>query len=257
MQLTREELEAMGLSQEEIEAILGATKEDTGSGLPFKQIKVNYDTEVADKGVFGYNLIKDEDGFPVEFEETFGNLKFTPLKSYFQYTKWDAKQNKPTVKSFMFSSLREAKTVKDMLTGRLIEDIKRELPEDDKVIFTRVILVKLEDINKYAVWFVSKSYQYELGGILQKEKGEGNLTTTFTIKNKKARNGGVTYFLPELVDTEERDYKETLSEDAKAIKEFNKWVEGVNSFTTSTDKKETSTADIPEIDIEEDEIPFD
>jgi len=248
--LTREQLQAMGLNEEEINAILGVTNNSNGGGLPFNILKINYDDDAGKRGIFGYNPQKDENGYLTGYEHTFEELRFTPLKSWYQYANFDSTTGSVTVKSELFESLRDAKSMTDVKTGELIVSLQET---DNSIKLNRVMLVKLEDLeNTYAIWYIKGKYYYELNQILQKEPNEGHLNKTFTIKNKKEKNGSITYFIPTLVKVEDRDFTSSIKEDAEAIKKFNEWAEN-----DIQDNKKVDTSEIPEIDIDDEDIPFD
>ena len=241
--LTKEQLQAMGLSEAEIEAILGVTNQEGGSGLPFKTIRVNYDDDLGKKGSFGYAVKKDENGYAIEYEKTFDTLKVTFLKSFYQYTKYDENTNQTTVSSNIFDNLRDAKKAVDTKSGKLISELKEF---DDGIKFQRIALVKLEDTGDYAVWYIKGGYLFKLGEELQKHKNDGHLNKTFTITNGKHKKGSVTYFSPDTIEVSDRNMLETLKEDSEAITKINEWASEHTQNTSSTSASNTIEVDVDE-----------
>jgi len=244
---TREQLQTMGLSEEQINAILGVTNQESGEGLPFPILKVNYDADLGKLGAFGYNPQKNEDGFIESYEKTFDVIKATFLKSVYQYSAFDANTNQVSVVSNIFESLKDAKNAIDTKSGLPISELKET---NDNIKLQRISLVKLEDTGDVAVWFLKGKYLFELNEELRKHKNEGHLTKTFTIRNKKQKKGSVTYFIPE-ISVEDRNMLETIKEDSEYITKFNNWA---LKEVEVQPKKRVNEA--PEIDVDEDDIIF-
>ena len=253
--LNVEQLKAMGLTEEQIQGILGVKNDTSNSGsLPFPLVKVNYDSDLGKIGSICFNPKKDDDGVVVECEKVFDNpFKVRFLKSAYQYSKYDATLNKTTIVSNIFSNLQDAKKAYDLKSGVAISELKEN---DDTVKFNRISLVELYDDegNSYTgIWYIKGAYLFELNDILNKFDNNAHLSQILEIQNKKRKKGTVTYFTPELVGNEEVDFLKTIKDDSEKIVKFDKWIEDVNSGGTqqqSTSQSSSSTDDIDEEDYE-------
>ena len=259
--VTREELQALGLSEEEIKAMLGAAEANEGTGgLPFPLVKINYDAEAAKLGEMGYNPIKDDEGFLTGYERVFTNpYQIRILDSYYQYSAFDATTNKPSVTSNLFR-LKDAKKAYDLKTGKLISDLKKT---NDQIKFSRVALVEIrqddDDTSVFGIFYMKGKWLYDLGQAVKKDKiPEGQ--KILTLNNKKQKNGAVTFFTVEVIDEKIVDrttFLQGIKEDANKMKQFQDWTKEVNSSSDEPAKtSQSSDSDNPFADDDDDDIVF-
>ena len=250
--LSKEQLKALGLNDDQINAILGVVNQDNGSGgLPFPLIKINYDSDYGKVGSFAIQPKKDEEGQTIGFEKVFSNpVKVRFLKSMYQYSKFDATQNKPTVTSNIFA-LKDAKKAYDLKTGAAIKQLK-EMDEDIK--FQRVTLMEIIDGDeKYVgIAYLKGAYLYELNEQLRKYDNEGHLNKVFTIKHNKKKKGSVVYYVPSVEEVEDYDFIKTIKEDSANIAKFDKWVEEVNNGGETETQPQNPPKQAPQTDDDED-----
>jgi len=250
--LTKDQLKAMGLTDEQIEAILGVS-EGTGGGtqLPLALVKINYDSDFGKVGALAVNPQKEERevvGYEKVYESPF---KIRVLKSYYQYSKYDPNTNQTTVSSNIFTSLKDAKKAIDMKSNLLVKDLRES---DDKIKMNRILVLEI-DGDTIGVMFVKGAYLYELNQILAKFPNDGHLAVELELTHKKQKNGTVTYFTPELKDSSDHDFIKTIKEDSGAISAMDKWVKEYNSsLEGASSKPESQTSD--DIDVDEDELEF-
>jgi len=257
-QITREELVQMGLSEEEIAAVLGAEEDKGSNGLPFPIIKVNYDPDLGKIGAMGFNPIKGDEGYVEKFEAIYENEYSIRILdgNYYQYSKFDTTTNKPSVTSNIFK-LKDAKKAYDLKTGALIKDLKAN---DDQIKWQRIALVEIANADgsdkHIGIFYIKGAFNYELGDILKKETVKvslGNLV--LVLKNKKKKNGAVTFFVPELVETKIIDKMtilKNIKEIAPHLKAFSDWVKGVNSSANDNVETNSSSTDSTNTDDDED-----
>jgi len=232
-ELTREQLEALGLTEEQIEAIMNTLYANNAVTPPFPIAKVNYDAELASLGVWVINPIKDDEGNVISYEKVLPNpVRMRFLKSFFQYSKFDAELNKSVVISNIFE-MSQIKSAYDLKTGVAISQLKAE---DDGIKLQRISLIEFIDDNDekyYAIAYIKGAYLFGLNSILQKYQAEGHLSRIFTIHNKKEKKGAVTYFVPECKNVENYDILTSVKEDAEKISQFVKWAKQYNEFYMS------------------------
>ena len=251
--LTREQLQAMGLNDQQIDAILGATSaNEKAGGLPFPLLKVNFDPDFGKLGAWGYNTIK-EDRQTTGYEFVTDKIKVRFLKSMYQYSKFDTTENRPTVTSNVFA-LKNAKKAYDLKTGIPINELK---VTDDGIKFQRILLgvVDINGEQKPFIMYAKGSFLFELNDILKKFPNDGHMTHQFTLGTEKRKKGTVVWFVPPLIDVKELSQQEfiaNLKSDANLITEFDKWVEQINSSADNVDETPDKKIDNP-VDTEEDE----
>lgn len=256
--LTKEQLEAMGLTEEQIKGILNAASaNESAGGLPFPQLKINYDMELGKAGAYAYNPIK-EDKETVGYEFAGSPVKVRFLKSMYQYSKFDATQNKPVITSNVFE-LKNAKKAYDLKTGKSISALKAL---DDQIKFQRILLgvIEIDGEEKPFIFYTKGSFLYELSNILKDYDNDGHLTHYFTLSSEKRKKGTVIWFVPVLENAEQlsqQDFVKNLKSDADYILKFDKWVEQINSSGEIQDeepnKQVTTTQEVEE---DEDNIAF-
>ena len=252
MEVTREQLKAMGLTDEQIDAYLGSANRDSGSnGLPFPVVKVNYDPEFGKLYNLVYNPQKDDSGELTGFEKEFDlPFKVVFLDSAFQYSKYDATQGKVTIQSNIFKSLSEAKNAYDIKTGVAIKELK---DNEDGIKLQRISLVKIidNDGNEYpAVWFIKGAYLYELNQIISQYSNEAHLTTILTLNHKRQKRGSVKYVVPELVGDEKYNSLENIKKDAELIAKFNEWIKSQSGEEQTANENQSNNENDVEENIE-------
>ena len=248
--LNREQLEAMGLTPEQIDAILGATQDDGGSSsLPFPKAVVNLDPS---EGVYGglcINPEKNDDGLTVCEKCTDLTYEMRLLTTYFQYLEWDSNSNKYKVISDIKKGLAKKSDFKDINTGLPVT----EVGGDDLTFYT----IALVEINGEPVVRQMRGKYAYLFNEEMKKQGGGKLSKVFKVKHKKNVNGSVIYFTPEFEDVKDFDYLKTIKDDADKIAEMDKWVDSQNARGGSTQTQQSvSEQSVPEVDVDEESIPF-
>jgi len=259
--LTREELQQLGLSEEEIEAVLGTQDNGGGAGLPFPLVKVNYDLDLGKLGTMVYNPQKNEDGIYESAEKVYeGNYRLRLLASYYQYVKFDANQGKAVITSNIFK-LADAKKAFDLKTGKLIKDLKKN---DDQIKWQRIALVEIAEEDgsdkHLAVFYIKGAFNYDLGDIIKKElKGGLENYIVLTLNNKKQKKGSVTYYTPELVKSDllsKKDILNDIKEVAGELKQFNDWVKNVNASAEVDTINTTTNPTVTNAGDDDDEIDW-
>lgn len=256
--LTREQLQAMGLNDQQIDAILGATSaNEKAGGLPFPLLKVNFDPDLGKVGAYGYSPIK-KDKQTIKYEFIVDEIKVRFLKSMYQYSKFDTTENRPTVTSNVFA-LKNAKKAYDLKTGTSINELKAV---DDGIKFQRILLGVL-DINgeqKPFIMYAKGSFLFGLNDILRKFPNDGHMTHQFTLGTEKRKKGTVVWFMPKLIDAKELNQQEFISNlksDANLITEFDKWAEQINSSADTAEEAPNKKIDNSvTTEEDEDEINF-
>jgi len=257
MNLTREELEAMGLSEEEIQAVLGSVEEGGGS-LPFPLLKINYDADIGKRGQWGFNPEKNDDKETVGYEYMADEIKVRFLKAVYQYSFYDSSANKTTIASNIFTSLGGCKSAKDLKSGKSIESLQNEIGE--KIPLNKIFLGVIEIGGEWKpfIYYANKSSLWGMNEALDSLPNKGVLQVIVNLSLKKNKKGNVTWFVPVLENYEEvakTDFIKNIKIDTPKIKEFNNWVDGINGGA-SPSKKEASTTDTTDdVDVDE-ELPF-
>ncbi len=248
----------MGLTDEQINAILGATESASmGSGLPFPLLKINYDSDLGKIGAYAYNPQKDDNNVVEKYDFVGVPVKVKLLKSIFQYSKFDTEQNKATITSNIFN-LKDAKKSYDLKTGELISKLKLS---DKDIKFQRIILgiIYIDNEEKPFIMYTKGAFLYDLNDILRKYPNEGHLTHIFELDVKKNKRGSVTYFTPVLKNVEELSqdkFIKNLKNDAGVISEFDKWVDNINNSASGNETAKKITKKVGDIEEDEDNISF-
>ena len=255
--LTREQLQAMGLSEEQIAAILNTVEENKGGqGVPFPLLKINYDMDFGKVGAYGYNPQKDENGNLSGYEFVSDKVTIRPIKSVYQYSKFDVEQNKPTVTSNIFP-LREAKKAYDLKSGTPISVLKAS---DNDITFQRILLgvIDIDGEEKPFIMYAKGSFLYELSNILNQYKNDGHMTHKFTLGTEKRKKGTVVWFVPTLEDVNELaqdEFIKNIKTDAELIRQFDEWIASVNAGGNDTPST-VSTKATSDVEVDESEINF-
>ena len=254
--LTREQLQAMGLDEAQIDAILGAAAANSKvGGLPFPLLKVNFDMDFGKVGAWGFNPIKEE-GTTTGYECVVEVAKVRFLKSLYQYSKFDSVENRATITSNVFA-LKDAKKAYDLKTGTPINTLKAT---DDGIKFQRILLGVLECEDKEVpfIMYAKGSFLFELNDILKKFPNDGHMTHRLELGTEKRKKGTVVWFVPTLVGDEQLEQTEFISnikKDADYIKAFDEWAKQINSG--AEDDNTTAPTPVPNDNEEDDdEIAF-
>jgi hypothetical protein len=244
--LSREELLALGLSEEEVNALLEAEDNGSGSGLPFSLIKLNYDAELGKAGAIGINPIKGDEGYVEKYEYVLdGEITFRVLNSYNQYSAFDTVTNKPSVVSNMFK-LKDSKKAYDVKTGQLISELKKT---NDQIKFSEVALCEFnlpDGGSAIGIFYMKGAWLYQLNDQLKKLNKDRTNRLWITFKNKKQKKGAVSFYTPEIIDVQEEsmaDFYKEIKEVAANIKKFDDWAKSITSDNTPEKQTEnTNTA---------------
>jgi len=254
--LTREQLQAMGLDEKQIAAILNTVEENKGGqGVPFPLLKINFDPDFGKVGAYAYNPQKDDEGNISGYEYISDEVTIRPIKSMYQYSKFDVEQNKPTVISNIFP-LREAKKAYDLKTGTPIAVLKGT---DNDIKFQRILLgtIEIDGEEKPFIMYAKGSFLYELNNILNQYKNDGHMTHRFTLGTKKNKKGTVIWYTPTLIDVKElsqEEFVKNIKTDAELIRAFDEWVASVN--TGDDDTPATASKATTDVEVDESEITF-
>jgi hypothetical protein len=244
MSLTYNELIAMGLSEDEAKAIATNTEnQGGGGGLPFPQLKINYDTEVGKAGQFVFDVKKDKDGNIESVGGVYDSIEFIPVAFRCQHSKYDQASNKSVVSSNILPT-RESKSCVDLKSGILISKLKET---DDKIKYSKIMVGILKDGKE------NKPFLMYLSGSALAAFNDG-MPEDAVVKNKvkvggttKGKKGSVTYYTPsdfEVVPLSDKDVMANIKQVAEVSKKFNDWVAQVNGAGTAPKSSGTKSAPV-------------
>ena len=276
--MTVEELQAMGFSKEDAEALVKAQGGGGGAGLPFPTLKINYDTKdvLSDFGVkkgefiAGWKIDSSTLSVKEEGEVLKQPLEFFVVASAYQKSHFDTASKSTTHATDIYFDPFSTKTQIDRKTGKTVEQVEKEMGSKLKFNNILLLMVKVGKEWKPYIHYMHGTNYYKWGEQLA-EKGidRNNMTLKylFKVKSKKIPTDYNPAWIMEIVDVKERsmaDIGGTASETAAAIQKFNKWVASVNNGGTgAVSEEETDRADHSDksdspFDINEDEeIDFD
>ena len=255
--MTREELQALGLSEEEIAEILAANGESTGgTGLPLPLMKVSYDNDTA-KGNFIYNPQKDEEGFVTDFEDFGKEIEIIPFALRAQYSKFDANINNTTVLSNIFEPY-QAKQAVDMKSGQLISELKKT---DEDIKWSNILVGVVRKAGSKDEWkpfmmYLRGSLGFGANELFNKVDNGGRYTHIFKLVVTKAKKGAIIYHpiddkKSDFMEIPEKEKAEIIKSSIPYAKAFNDWVSKINSGgSTAPATKQTSTETVSEDDME-------
>ena len=256
--ITREQLEAMGLSEEEIAAIMEEEEATNGSGsLPFPIAKICYSPEAGAKlGDIVIGPHKDEEGFVTGYDEVIDGSEYTfrILASYGQYSKFDATTNRPVITSDLLKGAK-IKQARDLKTGKLISELRKH---DDQIKYANVALVEFKagDKSVVAIFYIKGKWLFDFNDALKKKDVTPSAKVWITASNKRQKKGAITFFTCEVKDIKQvgnDEYIKELKQIASYLTPFKNWAESVNSaLVTSQDNtnKSDSSVDETEADIQ-------
>ena len=131
VEYTIEQLVAKGLTEEEAKAYLETLKEkEKTTKIPFEIAKVFYSVDKPELvGHLVAGVEKDDDGEIVNVKYDFGTKpEIRVLKTMAQHTKYDATEGKVVVSSNIVPIKQSRKAI-DLKTGKLITEMKKEIPD--------------------------------------------------------------------------------------------------------------------------------
>lgn len=256
MELTVENLMAMGYSEEDAKAICDSNKGGS-SGLPFNLLKINYDAEVTKKGTWVADIVKDDNGDVTDFTEFGDEITMIILGSKYQYTRYNSTTNSADVSSNFFD-LADTKQAYDLKTGKKISELKKDDTEN-KIKFQEVMLVlvssKKQPEPKPYIFYSKGAFLYTFNQCRKSLPNNGNVMYKLSFKLKTERKGATKFYT-----VDEKSFvatprtMEEIKADAhtipKYIKEFNIWVGSVNDKSTNNSAKEI------EVDEDDDDVTF-
>ena len=245
--ITREQLEAMGLNEEEIVAILEEEEASNGSGaLPYPIAKICYSPEAGAKlGDIVIGPQKDEEGFITGYDEIIDGKEYTfrVLAQYGQYSKFDPTTNRPVITSELVKGTK-IKQARDLKTGKLISELKKN---DDQIKYSNVALVEfsLEGKTVVAIFYMKGKWLFDFNDALKKKNITPSSRVWITASNKRQKKGAITFFTCEVKDVQQvvgDAYYKDLKQVAGYLTPFKAWAESVNSalVTPQTNNKPSS-----------------
>ncbi len=278
---TKEELMAQGFDEETAEMLADASEGASGGGggLPFSVLKFNYDQkdilidEGVAKGELVYGWKVNNSTLTVEEKgKTLGNTaEFFVVGVYYQYNKYDPNTNALLIQTDLFSSPFDGPKMVDKKSGKTIKQLRDEGVE--RIKFNKIMLLMVKDKDSESgytpfVHYMHGTSLYEWSTQLE-EKGidpkNEVLATNFSVKTKRVPTNNQPAWVFEIVKAVERtpeEIQKTIPVVSDAIKKFKTWHDAVNSGqNTATANASaggaTSPASSVEVDIDEDDIPFD
>jgi hypothetical protein len=256
VEYTIEQLVAKGLTEEEAKAYLETLKEkEKTTKIPFEIAKVFYSVDKPELvGHLVAGVEKDDDGEIVNVKYDFGTKpEIRVLKTMAQHTKYDATEGKVVVSSNIVPIKQSRKAI-DLKTGKLITEMKKEIPD---IKYQMVVLLEVKDIKTKewipCVMYMKGKFLYEFN---QNVKTNDYINNIVKFELKKMKKGSVVYYVPinfELTSLSEEETFKCMVRDAKNIKKYDEWVNGVNS--KDKEENEDVVNEVAE-DIYESDNPF-
>jgi len=271
---TKEELMAQGFDEATAELLAKTSGTQSGGGMPFPVLKFNYDQKevLVDKGIkkgefiAGWKIDNKKLEVVEEGEVLPNPMDFYVVASVYQCNHYDTQTRSTDIQTDIFYSPYDTPKMVDKKSGLTIKALKEA---GKKVVFNNILLlmVKTEDGYKpYLHYMHGTNYHKwsEQIGEAGVDPDAITLRTNFTVKPKKVPTDFQPAWVMELVSFSERTPKEisdSVKEVAEVIKKFNKWVESTNAGESIAEKNKmvagsTAAQGVPEVDIDEDEMPF-
>jgi len=264
MELTVESLMAMGYDEQSAKDIVGASSSGGGTGLPFPQLKLNYDSEMdlAKKGEWIADIEKDDKGNITKLTNLGSNLNLVILGSKYQYSKYDIATNKSVVSSNIFD-MGDIKQAFDLTSGISIKTLKENDP-DNKIKFQEVMVVLAwSDVvpeKKVYIMYSKGAFMFSLNQARKPFPNGGNMMFTLSFGLERQKQGGTTYFTVDqgtfkATPRSIEDIKDGVKTIPSYIKQFNDWVSAVNAggSSSSSDKKTKASPKVSDATFDEDE----
>lgn len=267
MELTVEGLMSLGYSQEDAQAIVGASSTGGGMGLPFPQLKINFDPELdlAKRGEWVTDVEKDDKGNVIKLTNLGDNLSMVIIGSKFQYSKYDIATNKSVVSSNIFD-MSETKGAYDLSSGIPIATLKAS-DQDNKIKFQEVMLVlawsdKVPEKRVY-IMYSKGAFMFSLNQARKPISNNGNMMFTLSFGLERQKNGSTIYFTVDpstfkAVPRSIEDIKEGVKTIPSYIKQYNDWVAAVNAGGSSSEPKAKTSPKVSDapFDDDDDEVNF-
>ncbi len=252
MSMTYDELLAMGLSEDEARAIAVNTESvGTGGGLPFPQLKINYDSDAGVAGSFVFDVKKDKEGTIDSVGACLESVEFIPVAFKCQYSKFDSTTNKSAVSSTIVST-RDAKQAIDLKSGLPIAKLKES---DDKIKYSKVMVGLLKNGTEYSpfLMYISGAALYAFNEAVPEDAAVRNkVKIGGTVKGKK---GSVTFYTPkdiEVVGLTDKEVMTNIKKVAEVSKKFNDWVAQVNGAGSAP--RAAAGAKAPSVSTDSDDV---
>lgn len=251
LELSVEGLMAIGFSQADAQAMVGANKGGGGSSLPFPALKINYDRDL-DLAKFGEwisDVQKDDKGNVTGVTVLGPTINLIVLASDFQYSKYDSATQKSVVSSNIFPLTNKGSAF-DLSSGVSIGELKKD-DVDDKIKLQEIMLVlawsDLSPTPKPYILYSKGAFMYSFNQKRKTLPKNGSIMYSMYLTLDRQKNGSTTYFTvnPDTFVGTLRSMKE-LSESTtttpQLIKAYNDWVASVNSGGTP---KPSSGSSVP------------
>ena len=269
---TQEELMAQGFDAETAQLLAEAQSDGSGGSLPFPVMKFSYDQEdiLIDEGVKKGNIIS---GYKIdkatltmkEAGTDHGNkVEFVVVASVFQNSHYDIQTTSTDVITDIFYSPFDSAKMVDKKSGMTIKAIK---DAGGKVKFTNILLLLVKEGKEWKPYIhYMHGTNYHNFYVQLDEAGVKDLALNYVIKaeTKRVPTTHQPAWVFDVQSATERtaDAKvKAIPEVSAAMKEFNAWVKASNSGEVAKPREVVETTEVgagqnPEIDINEDEIPF-
>lgn len=255
MVLSVESLMAMGYSQADAEAMVGANKSGGGAGLPFPALKINYDPdlEFAKRGEWITDIQKDDKGNVKGVNNLGDKINIVIMASKYQYSKYDSVTMKSIVSSNIFD-MADAKKAYDLSSGVSIAELKKD-DVDNKIKFQEIMLVLVTSEShpepKPYILYSKGAFMFSLNQLRKPLPNNGNVMYAMSFGLERQKNGSTTYYTvdPATFKATPRSMEE-IKDGVKVfpqyIKAFTDWAESVSSGSSpkaSTDSKQYDADD--------------
>lgn len=264
MELTVESLMAMGYDEQSAKDIVGASSSGSGTGLPFQQLKLNYDPdlELAKRGEWIADIEKDDKGNVTKLTNFGETINLVILGSKYQYSKYDSVTNKAVVSSNIFD-MADIKQAFDLSSGISIKTLKESDPEN-KIKFQEVMVVlaysdKVPEKKVY-ILYSKGAFMFSLNQGRKPFPNGGNMMFTLSFGLERQKNGSTVYFTVDqgtfkATPRSIEDIKDGVKTIPSYIKQFNDWVSAVNAggSSSSSDKKTKASPKVSDAPFDEDE----
>lgn len=264
MELTVESLMAMGYDEQSAKDIVGASSSGGGTGLPFSQLKINYDPdlELAKRGEWVADIEKDDKGNVTKLTNLGETINLVILGSKYQYSKYDNVTNKAVVSSNVFD-MADIKQAFDLTSGISIKTLKENDP-DNKIKFQEVMVVLAwSDVvpeKKVYIMYSKGAFMFSLNQARKPFPNGGNMMFTLSFGLERQKNGSTVYFTVDqgtfkATPRSIEDIKDGVKTIPSYIKQFNDWVSAVNAggSSSSNDKKTKASPKVSDAPFDEDE----
>jgi len=264
MELTVESLMAMGYDEQSAKDIVGASSSGGGTGLPFQQLKINYDPdlELAKRGEWVADIEKDDKGNITKLTNLGETINLVIIGSKYQYSKYDNVTNKAVVSSNIFDMV-DIKQAFDLNSGISIKTLKENDP-DNKIKLQEVMVVlawsdKVLEKKVY-IMYSKGAFAYSFNAARKPFPKGGNMIYTFSFGLERQKNGSTVYFTVDQstfkgVQRTVKDLNDGVTTIPGYVKQFNDWVSAVNAggSNTTSDKKTKASPKVSDAPFDEDE----